>query len=68
MANMTYCRFENTLEDLNECYENLGIAELSEGEQQARMRLVRLCALIASEEDMVKELYEEFKTAQKEGM
>lgn len=45
MANMSYCRFQNTIRDLQDCYENLD-AELSEDERKARNRLVRTCAKV----------------------
>jgi hypothetical protein len=50
MGNMGYCRFQNTLSDLNDCYDALCDArELSEDEQEARGRLVELCKQIAEE-------------------
>lgn len=45
MANMSYCRFQNTSRDLHDCYEKLD-AELSEDEREARNRLVRTCAKV----------------------
>lgn len=45
MANMSYCRFQNTSRDLHDCYESLD-AELSEDEREARNRLVRTCAKV----------------------
>lgn len=45
MANMSYCRFQNTSRDLQDCYENLD-AELSKDEREARNRLVRTCAKV----------------------
>jgi len=44
MANMSYCRFENTLQDLEDCYEHLS-DDLSDSkyEQRARERLIQLC-------------------------
>ncbi len=45
MANMSYCRFQNTSRDLHDCYENLD-GELSEEEHEARVRLVRTCAKV----------------------
>lgn len=45
MANMSYCRFQNTSRDLQDCFENLD-AELSEDECKARHRLVRTCAKV----------------------
>jgi hypothetical protein len=43
MANMSYCRFRNTLEDLRECYDNMDDGDVSEEEQRARKRLIQLC-------------------------
>lgn len=48
MSNMSYCRFINTLHDLNDCYENMD-EELSEEEAKARKRLIRLCRDIADD-------------------
>ncbi len=45
MANMSYCRFQNTSRDLHDCYENLD-GELSDDEHAARKRLVRTCAKV----------------------
>ena len=47
MANMSYCRFHNTLLDLHECYENMDDTDLSEYEADARIRLIKLCMEIA---------------------
>jgi hypothetical protein len=51
MANMSYCRFENTLPDLKDCQESLGDGEdgLSESEKRARKRLIEVCCQIAEE-------------------
>lgn len=53
MANMSYCRFENTLNDLRDCYEDMAygkdFSELSKSEQKARNRMVELCKIIADE-------------------
>jgi hypothetical protein len=36
MSNMSYCRFQNTLPDFNDCIENLeNYGELSKEEQKA---------------------------------
>jgi hypothetical protein len=43
MANRSYCRFRNTLEDLRECYDNMDESDVSEEEQRARKRLIQLC-------------------------
>lgn len=48
MGNMSYCRFENTLQDLEDCYENIdNINELSADELKARKVLIKLCVDIA---------------------
>ena len=46
--NMSYCRFENTANDLKDCYDamNDGTEELSEYEDKALKRLIRLCRKI----------------------
>ena len=52
MPNMSYCRFENTLEDLQDCYNALcdlenGDLELSE--EDAMKQLLKLCSQIDEE-------------------
>lgn len=44
MANMSYCRFRNTLEDFRDCYENLNSDndELSDEELKAAESLVHM--------------------------
>lgn len=47
---MNYCRFENTLKDLKDCYNalaNEGIESLSESEQKCAEELISLCEDIA---------------------
>ena len=46
MANMTYCRFRNTVDDLQDCYDAMD-EPVSPEEQQARRRLIRLACEIA---------------------
>ena len=46
MANMDYCRFRNTLEDLRDCADAIN-DELSAEEKRARDRLVEVCREIA---------------------
>ena len=59
MSNMSYCRFRNTVRDLDDCqhalealfdphgeYDPEDFAELSQEEQAAAARLVRRCAEI----------------------
>ena len=57
MSNMSYCRFQNTADDLRECYDWLtenDPSKLSEDERKAFKRLVHLCQLIVegSSDDM----------------
>lgn len=51
MSNMSYCRFQNTAADLEDCAEADGMhdpADLSAEEKRARLRLIDLCKEIAS--------------------
>lgn len=50
MANMSYCRFQNTLQDLRDCHMNMDSPEeLSGDEKKARLSLLKICAEIVSE-------------------
>ncbi|MCA1800577.1 MAG: hypothetical protein LC687_04065 [Actinobacteria bacterium] len=49
MANMSYCRFENTLADLRDCIENFEDDQLSTSEFNAREEMIELCMEIAEE-------------------
>ena len=56
MANMSYCRFQNTLADLRDCYFHL-FDDLSPEEELARDRLVDLCkAIIVDADDAEEEI------------
>lgn len=46
MSNMSYCRFENTLSDLEDCESNFDNID-SVDEAQAAIDLYRLCVTIA---------------------
>ncbi len=48
MGNMSYCRFQNTLEDLRDCYDNMD-EEVSEEEGKARRRMIKICVKIADD-------------------
>lgn len=48
MGNMSYCRFENTLNDLRDCRDHLD-DELSPDEHKARTALLELCAEMLEE-------------------
>jgi hypothetical protein len=47
MANMGYCRFINTVEDLQDCDAHMDDTDLSVEETQARRALIRLAVSIA---------------------
>jgi hypothetical protein len=52
MANMSYCRFQNTLSDLRDCEGSDGMHDpdvLSDEEKKARKSLIALCLSIAGE-------------------
>ena len=49
MPNMSYCRFENTLRDLQDCVGHMDDEGLSEYEAKARDQLIRLCVKIADD-------------------
>lgn len=49
MANMSYCRFRNTLQDLQDCHDNIHDSELSKDEAEALEQLIELCRSIAKE-------------------
>ena len=43
MANMSYCRFRNTLTDLRDCEDNWDEADGNKDEEEARDKLLKLC-------------------------
>ncbi len=47
MSNMSYCRFQNTLIDLQDCKENMNDSDLSPEEESAQLDLIHLCCDIA---------------------
>ena len=49
MSNMSYCRFQNTLSDLRDCYSNWDNDDLSNEEERARSRILSLCEDIVSD-------------------
>lgn len=49
MANMSYCRFQNTLTELKDCYAHLADDGLSKEEKRARDYLVGLCKTIVED-------------------
>jgi hypothetical protein len=59
MANMSYCRFENTFKDLYECYnavtnmDSEKYEDLSESEQSYLESMVELCKRFLKETEWV---------------
>jgi len=49
MTNMGYCRFRNTLADLRDCRDNMYEPNLSAEEEEARIKLIKVCKDIAEE-------------------
>lgn len=49
MANMSHCRFHNTVGDLRDCYEHMDDKDVSDEEYRERQRLIRLCVQIADD-------------------
>jgi hypothetical protein len=43
MGNMSYCRFRNTLKDLEDCFEDWDNEDISEEEKEAREELLKKC-------------------------
>jgi hypothetical protein len=43
MSNMSYCRFENTLEDLRDCLDHIEDEVGSKDEHEARKELIEVC-------------------------
>lgn len=50
MSNLSYCRFENTLSALQDCYDSMD-DEITGTELVMRNRLIKLCTLISAEYD-----------------
>ena len=49
MPNMSYCQFENTYRDLQQCYADMDDTDLSDSEKKYRKFLIDLCKEIAEE-------------------
>ena len=67
MANMSYCRFENTYRDLRDCYEAMGNGtdDLSETEKKYFEKLVKLCKEVADDfQEDEEEVIPTFKPSQ----
>lgn len=71
MANMSYCRFRNTLMDLQDCFQSLNgefdyesIEELSRDELQSAISMMALCEEMKQFEDALNEESEKRFNAQ----
>ena len=49
MANMGYCRFENTVRDLEDCYNHMDDDNLSDTEKNKRAQMIDLCKNISND-------------------
>lgn len=53
MSNMSYCRFQNTLDDLRDCYVHIEELQRNDSsditEVNAMKKLIELCKTIAEE-------------------
>lgn len=73
MSNMSYCRWENTLSDLEDCVESFHEGVANRDEAQARLRMMavaeELLALYRSDREMVdgKELNAEGRGEDEDG-
>lgn len=63
--NMSYCRMENTLGALQECYDNMDDREMSDDELVARKRLVQLCMEIANNYEEIADEPIDFEAARR---
>ena len=61
MPNMGYCRFSNTVIDLEDCYDNMDDENLSKEELKAKEKLISLAIDIAVEysQDIGRDVIEE---------
>jgi hypothetical protein len=53
--NMSYCRFQNTKQDLIDCRDNINDYEMSKEELRARNVLIEICKEIIEEAEEIKE-------------
>ena len=56
MANMSYCRFENTLSDLKDCFDNIEYEAENERDERARKKMI---LFLLEQADVIEELVEE---------
>ena len=51
MTNMSYCRFENTYKDLDDCINHWFDIGQSDTEKEYKEKLLNLCKMIVNEND-----------------
>jgi ppGpp synthetase/RelA/SpoT-type nucleotidyltranferase len=56
MANMSYCRFENTYHDLIDCFDNIFEEAENERDERHRKNMIRF---LKDRLDEIEDLYEE---------
>ena len=56
MANMSYCRFENTFNDLIDCFDNIWEEAENDRDERARKQMIRF---LKERIDEIEELNEE---------
>ncbi len=49
MSNMSYCRYENTLRDLIDCYDHWNEEPEAEDERKAKTRMLKLIKEMAED-------------------
>lgn len=49
--NMSYCRFQNTLQDLKDCADYMEETDLDKEEERARKELIKVCRQIVEQDD-----------------
>lgn len=61
MSNMGYCRFENTLTDLEQCFEALIIGNIeSETEKEKAKRMLEKMVYFLYEQDIIENYPDDF--------
>ena len=56
MSNISYCRFENTSHDLQDCLEHINDNDLSEEENESRIKLTKICKEILDKQEIADDL------------
>ena len=51
MSNMSYCRFENTMEDLHDCLDHISRKAENDYDENARIQMIGLFKEVAEDYD-----------------